>query len=382
MVLLERPDGRSRHRLTDYFQLVYPASPVMLPATHLSSLTFHFCEGGPSALLAAISASIAQHLSDREAQKTLQEEAAVSLAESLGKKKRRKNTRRTASSSVASGCGVGGGYTVPTKRRRTMIMLMNGQQQEVMVPFSDDEEADGTEGEDELVGDPSGLTRLEVAAHHAASAEMLLLAAEEVLAAGSRTASGPGSPELGGGGGGGVEAGASQGSYGAAMTATFTTNLSTVSGYALSGPPPPTSSSSTKAFRVSTVDRQLMLIECIATRVLLAQYYYGQCGHRGHKQGYLHALRAWEMAQGLVLVPPVQAQSPGAGAEGAPAALGGEQQQLQKDAGSQVGLVAPAVMVGGPVPGGFSQAEKMEWSRRVYHACFSAVVVLATTGGF
>ncbi|KAE8225900.1 hypothetical protein CF319_g1429 [Tilletia indica] len=281
-------ERRVKALLTDYYQLVYPASPVMLPPTHLSSLTFHYCESGPNALHAAISASIAQHLTDSEAQKTLQEDAALSLALSLGKR-----------------------------------------------------------------GGPAELTRLEVAAHHAASAEMLLISVGEQLANASGGTSGPGSPH-GLGVGGAHQQGISTASPG---------SVSTAGGVFASNP-----------FRSAPPDLELVLIEYVAARVLLSQYYYGQCGHRGHKLGYTHALRAWESAQSLVLTmesdegPKSEAMMMGSGGGG-----GGNGGSGESGSGSTGHMMAP---------GGFSQAQKVEWGRRTYHTCFSAVVVLATTGGF
>jgi len=114
---------------------------------------------------------------------------------------------------------------------------------------------------------------------------------------------------------------------------------------------------------------------------LLAQYYYGQCGHRGHRQGYLHALRAWEMAQSLNLSDPTQPRT----GSGPPSVFGGvtELGRSRKSSGGGGGVHVSSVV---PVPvsagGGFTVAQKVEWGRRVFHACFSAAVVLATTGGF
>ncbi|CAD6891362.1 unnamed protein product [Tilletia controversa] len=280
-------ERRVKALLTDYYQLVYPASPVMLPPMHLSSLTFHYCESGPNALHAAISASIAQHLNDSEAQKTLQGDAAWSLALSLGKR-----------------------------------------------------------------GGPVELTRLEVAAHHAASAEMLLLSAEEGLASAGCGPSGVASPH----GLGGSQQ--QQQQQHQSMTASPGCSSSAGGIFASSNP-----------FRSSPPDLELVRIECVAARVLLSQYYYGQCGHRGHKLGHAHALRAWENAQSLVLTL--------AGEEGGP-------RSEAVTVGGGGGGDGGTTMGGSHLmsPGGFSPAQKVEWGRRVYHSCFSAVVVLATTGGF
>ncbi|KAK0556124.1 hypothetical protein OC846_001343 [Tilletia horrida] len=267
---------RVKTLLTDYYQLVYPAAPVMLPPTHLSSLTFHFCEGGPYALLAAISTSVAQHLSDAEAQKTLQEDAATTLAQNLGK------------------------------------------------------------------SSPSQLTRLEIAANHAATSEMLLTIAEAQLT---------GLPPS-------QDAAATDAA--SPSTTTSGTNIASTPAPRLSvsqivGLVPEISHRSTAhSFTSSPPDPIVMLIECVAARTLLAQYHYGQGGHRGHRVGYMLALRAWEMAQSIPLGP------------------------LNDDRGHLAsGGSSPPTSVGG-----ISFAHKVEWGRRVYHTCFSTAVVLATTGGF
>ncbi|CBQ67591.1 conserved hypothetical protein [Sporisorium reilianum SRZ2] len=62
-------EQQARALLQDFYELVYPACPVMLPSGHLSSLAFHLSEDESSALLAAISACVALHLPQTEARR-------------------------------------------------------------------------------------------------------------------------------------------------------------------------------------------------------------------------------------------------------------------------------------------------------------------------
>ncbi|PWZ02842.1 hypothetical protein BCV70DRAFT_224488 [Testicularia cyperi] len=59
-------EQQSRALLSDFYELVYPACPVMLPSGHLSSLAFHLSEDESSALLAAISACVALQMPQAE----------------------------------------------------------------------------------------------------------------------------------------------------------------------------------------------------------------------------------------------------------------------------------------------------------------------------
>ena len=62
-------EQQSRALLQDFYELVYPACPVMLPSGHLSSLAFHLSEDESSALLAATSACVALQLPQTEARR-------------------------------------------------------------------------------------------------------------------------------------------------------------------------------------------------------------------------------------------------------------------------------------------------------------------------
>ena len=62
-------EQQARALLQDFYELVYPACPVMLPSGHLSSLAFHLSEDESSALLAATSACVALHLPQTEAKR-------------------------------------------------------------------------------------------------------------------------------------------------------------------------------------------------------------------------------------------------------------------------------------------------------------------------
>lgn len=62
-------EQQTRALLQDFYELVYPACPVMLPSGHLSSLAFHLSEDESSALLAAISACVALQLPQVEARR-------------------------------------------------------------------------------------------------------------------------------------------------------------------------------------------------------------------------------------------------------------------------------------------------------------------------
>ncbi|GAC73430.1 hypothetical protein PANT_9d00100 [Moesziomyces antarcticus T-34] len=62
-------EQQARALLQDFYELVYPACPVMLPSGHLSSLAFHLSEDESSALLAAISACVALQLPQTEAKR-------------------------------------------------------------------------------------------------------------------------------------------------------------------------------------------------------------------------------------------------------------------------------------------------------------------------
>lgn len=62
-------EQQARSLLQDFYELVYPACPVMLPSGHLSSLAFHLSEDESSALLAATSACVALHLPQSEAKR-------------------------------------------------------------------------------------------------------------------------------------------------------------------------------------------------------------------------------------------------------------------------------------------------------------------------
>lgn len=58
-------------RLSDFYELVYPACPVLPSPGSLPSLAFYFSGKGPCGLFAAISAVVALHLPSEEAYKTL-----------------------------------------------------------------------------------------------------------------------------------------------------------------------------------------------------------------------------------------------------------------------------------------------------------------------
>ncbi|SPO20756.1 uncharacterized protein UTRI_00233 [Ustilago trichophora] len=62
-------EQQARALLQDFYELVYPACPVMLPSGHLSSLAFHLSEDESSALLAATSACVALQLPQTEAKR-------------------------------------------------------------------------------------------------------------------------------------------------------------------------------------------------------------------------------------------------------------------------------------------------------------------------
>lgn len=62
-------EQQARALLSDFYELVYPACPVMLPSGHLSSLAFHLSEDESSALLAATSACVALQLPQTEAKR-------------------------------------------------------------------------------------------------------------------------------------------------------------------------------------------------------------------------------------------------------------------------------------------------------------------------
>ncbi len=62
-------EQQARALLNDFYELVYPACPVMLPSGHLSSLAFHLSEDESSALLAAVSACVALQLPQTEARR-------------------------------------------------------------------------------------------------------------------------------------------------------------------------------------------------------------------------------------------------------------------------------------------------------------------------
>uniref|UniRef100_V5EW86 Transcription factor domain-containing protein n=1 Tax=Kalmanozyma brasiliensis (strain GHG001) TaxID=1365824 RepID=V5EW86_KALBG len=62
-------EQQARALLQDFYELVYPACPVMLPSGHLSSLAFHLSEDESSALLAATSACVALQLPQSEARR-------------------------------------------------------------------------------------------------------------------------------------------------------------------------------------------------------------------------------------------------------------------------------------------------------------------------
>ncbi|SNX81505.1 uncharacterized protein MEPE_00210 [Melanopsichium pennsylvanicum] len=62
-------EQQARALLSDFYELVYPACPVMLPSGHLSSLAFHLSEDDSSALLAATSACVALQLPQNEAKR-------------------------------------------------------------------------------------------------------------------------------------------------------------------------------------------------------------------------------------------------------------------------------------------------------------------------
>lgn len=62
-------ERQARALLSDFYELVYPACPVMLPSGHLSSLAFHLSEDESSALLAATSACVALQLPQTEAKR-------------------------------------------------------------------------------------------------------------------------------------------------------------------------------------------------------------------------------------------------------------------------------------------------------------------------
>lgn len=64
-------EQQARSLLQDFYELVYPACPVMLPSGHLSSLAFHLSEDESSALLAATSACVALHLPQSEAKRII-----------------------------------------------------------------------------------------------------------------------------------------------------------------------------------------------------------------------------------------------------------------------------------------------------------------------
>ncbi|KAN0066162.1 hypothetical protein ACQY0O_000256 [Thecaphora frezii] len=59
-------EQQARALLADYYELVYPGCPVMLPSGHLSSLAFHLSEDDSSALLASISSCVALQLPQSE----------------------------------------------------------------------------------------------------------------------------------------------------------------------------------------------------------------------------------------------------------------------------------------------------------------------------
>ncbi|EPQ32337.1 uncharacterized protein PFL1_00533 [Pseudozyma flocculosa PF-1] len=59
-------EQQTRALLSDYYELVYPGCPVMLPSGHLSSLAFHLSDDDSSALLAAISSCVALQLPQSE----------------------------------------------------------------------------------------------------------------------------------------------------------------------------------------------------------------------------------------------------------------------------------------------------------------------------
>ena len=59
-------EQQARALLSDYYELVYPGCPVMLPSGHLSSIAFHLSDDDSSALLAATSACVALQLPQRE----------------------------------------------------------------------------------------------------------------------------------------------------------------------------------------------------------------------------------------------------------------------------------------------------------------------------
>ncbi|GAC96730.1 potential fungal zinc cluster transcription factor [Pseudozyma hubeiensis SY62] len=62
-------EQQARALLQDFYELVYPACPVLPPSGHLSSLAFHLSEDESSALLAAISACVALQLPQMEARR-------------------------------------------------------------------------------------------------------------------------------------------------------------------------------------------------------------------------------------------------------------------------------------------------------------------------
>jgi hypothetical protein len=74
---LQDNEQGARNLLTDFYEMVYPACPVLLPPGNLPSLAFYFSGKGPCGLFAAISSLVSLHLPQHEAVKTLKNSQAA-----------------------------------------------------------------------------------------------------------------------------------------------------------------------------------------------------------------------------------------------------------------------------------------------------------------
>lgn len=74
---LQDNEQGARNLLTDFYDMVYPSCPVLLPPGNLPSLAFYFSGKGPCGLFAAISSLVSLHLPQQEAVKTLKNSQAA-----------------------------------------------------------------------------------------------------------------------------------------------------------------------------------------------------------------------------------------------------------------------------------------------------------------